>query len=100
MTDSLRFGLSLPVEHLANESIAERFANMLEVARHAEAAGFDTLSAPQHYLAAPSQYLHCIPVLARVAAETSRVNLLTNIIQLTLLHPVDMAESLATLDVV
>jgi len=51
------------------------------------------LTAPQHYLAAPSQYLHCVPVLARVAAEVSRVELCTNIIQLTLHHPVEVAET-------
>ncbi|MBT6275415.1 MAG: LLM class flavin-dependent oxidoreductase [Chromatiales bacterium] len=99
MTHPLRFGISLPVEHIAEDSIAERFANLLEVARVAEAAGFDTLSAPQHYLGSPSQYLHCIPVLARIAGETATARLCTNIIQLTLMHPVDIAESLATLDI-
>jgi alkanesulfonate monooxygenase SsuD/methylene tetrahydromethanopterin reductase-like flavin-dependent oxidoreductase (luciferase family) len=100
MIDALRTSLMLPVEHASGDDIAERFKNMLEVARLAEQGGIDMLTAPQHYLAAPSQYLHCVPVLARVAAEVSRVSLLTNIIQLTLHHPVEVAETLATLDIV
>ena len=90
----------LPVEHAAGEDIAVRFADMLEVARLADEGGIDMLNAPQHYLAAPSQYLHCVPVLARVAAQVSRASLVTNIIQLTLHHPVEVAETLATLDII
>jgi alkanesulfonate monooxygenase SsuD/methylene tetrahydromethanopterin reductase-like flavin-dependent oxidoreductase (luciferase family) len=100
MSTPLRTSLMLPVEHAAGEDIAARFAGMLEVARLAEQGGIDMLTAPQHYLAAPSQYLHCVPVLARVAAEATRVALCTNIIQLTLHHPVEVAETLATLDIV
>lgn len=100
MTETMRTSLMLPVEHAPGEDIAERFANLLEVARLAEQGGIDMLTAPQHYLAAPSQYLHCVPVLARVAAEVSRVALVTNIIQLTLHHPVEVAETLATLDII
>jgi len=99
MPQPLRTSLMLPVEHAAGEDIAARFAGMLEIARLAEQGGIDMLTAPQHYLAAPSQYLHCVPVLARVAAEVSRVALCTNIIQLTLHHPVEVAETLATLDI-
>lgn len=96
----MMISLMLPVEHAAGDDIAERFANLLEVARLAEDGGIQILTAPQHYLAAPSQYLHCVPVLSRVAAEVSKVTLCTNIIQLTLHHPVEVAETLATLDIV
>jgi len=100
MSNDLRFGLMAPVEHREDEDIAERFRQLLEIARLAEQAGFDYMDAPQHYLAATSQYLHCVPTLARIAAETQRLQLCTNIIQLTLHNPVEIAESLATLDIV
>lgn len=100
MSEALRFGMMLPVEHAPEENMRERFGQLLEAARLAEEAGFDYLDAPQHYLTPTSSYLHCIPTLARVAAETKRVNLCTNIIQLTLHNPVDIAELLATLEVV
>ncbi|MEM7405272.1 MAG: LLM class flavin-dependent oxidoreductase [Pseudomonadota bacterium] len=100
MSQRLRFGMLLPVEHVPGDDIQKRFANLLEAARLAEQAGFSYLDAPQHYLASPSQYLHCIPLLARVAADVTTMQLCTNIIQLTLHNPVQIAEELATLDVI
>jgi len=41
-----------------------------------------------------------LPVLARVAAEIGDMTLGTGIMLLALQHPVDVAESLATLDVI
>ena len=61
MSQSFRMGMMLPVEHAADDSVSERLKNLLEAARLAEQAGFKFLDAPQHYLASPSQYLHCIP---------------------------------------
>ena len=100
MASKFRFGLMTPVEHHPDDDIQTRFANVMELAKLADEAGFDYLDAPQHYLSASSQYLHCIPVLARLAAETRNVQLCTNIIQLTLHNPVEIAEMLATLDVI
>ena len=100
MSQPFRMGMMLPVEHAADDSPTDRFKNLLEAARLAEQAGFKFLDAPQHYLASPSQYFHCVPLLARVAAEVETVDLCTNIIQLTLHNPVMVAEELATLDVI
>ena len=79
MTDALRTSLMLPVEHAPGDDIAERFENMLEVARLAEQGGIDMLHAPQHSVAAPSQYLSCVPVLARAAAAVGCVSFVTHI---------------------
>ena len=73
MASKFRFGLMTPVEHHPDDDIQTRFANVMELAKLADEAGFDYLDAPQHYLSASSQYLHCIPVLARLAAETRNV---------------------------
>ena len=100
MSEGLNVGLLLAVEHGAEDSIAQRFANALQIAIRAREAGFEYLDAPQHLLAAPNQYMHCIPLLARVAAEVPGMRLGTNVIELTLHHPVEIAESLATLDIV
>ena len=100
MTHEFRVGMMLPVEHAADDDIRTRLENLLEAARVAKEAGFGYLDAPQHYLAHPSQYFHCVPLLARVAAEVDDLPLCTNIIQLTLHNPVQVAEELATLDVI
>ena len=96
----MRFGLSLPMQHPVGDDMPRRFAELLEMVRLAREAGFRHVSASQHYLAAPFQYMQPIPVLARVAAEVGDMTLGTGIMLLALQHPVDVAESLATLDVI
>ena len=96
----MRFGLYVPGEHAADDDIVQRFDDALETARLAVDAGFDFLEWGQHYLVPEFQYLAVLPVLARVAAEVPGVELGTNILLLPLLNPVDVAESIATMDVI
>jgi alkanesulfonate monooxygenase SsuD/methylene tetrahydromethanopterin reductase-like flavin-dependent oxidoreductase (luciferase family) len=96
----MRFSLSLPMQHPIGDDLTQRFAELLEMVRLARQAGFSHVSASQHYLAAPFQYMQPLPVLARVAAETGEMTLGTGIMLLALQQPVDVAESIATLDVI
>ena len=96
----MRFGLSLPMQHPMGDDLPRRFSELLETVRLARQAGFHHVSASQHYLAAPFQYLQPVPVLARVAAEAGEMTLGTGIMLLALQQPVDVAESIATLDVI
>jgi alkanesulfonate monooxygenase SsuD/methylene tetrahydromethanopterin reductase-like flavin-dependent oxidoreductase (luciferase family) len=96
----MKFGLSLPVQHLPDEPGAERIRDLLEQVKLARDLGFDSISASQHYLAEPFQYFQPIPLLARIAAESGRMRLITNILLLPLYNPVDLAEQLATLDII
>jgi alkanesulfonate monooxygenase SsuD/methylene tetrahydromethanopterin reductase-like flavin-dependent oxidoreductase (luciferase family) len=96
----MKFGLSVPVQHPPDEPGAERVHELLEQVKLARDLGFDSISASQHYLAAPFQYFQPIPLLARIAAESGGMALITNILLLPLHNPVDLAEQLATLDVI
>ncbi len=96
----MRFGLSLPMQHPVGDDMPKRFGEMLEMVRLARQAGFHHVSASQHCLAAPFQYMQPIPVLARVAAEAGEMTVGTGILLLALQQPVDVAESMATLDVI
>jgi alkanesulfonate monooxygenase SsuD/methylene tetrahydromethanopterin reductase-like flavin-dependent oxidoreductase (luciferase family) len=96
----MRFGLSLPMQHPMGDDLPQRFSELLETVRLARQAGFHHVSASQHYLAAPFQYMQPLPVLARVAAEAGEMTLGTGIMLLALQQPVDVAESIATLDVI
>lgn len=96
----MRFGLSLPMQHPMGDDLPQRFTELLEMVRLARQAGFHHVSASQHYLAAPFQYMQPLPVLARVAAEAGDMTLGTGIMLLALQQPVDVAESIATLDVI
>ena len=96
----MKFGLSVPVQHRSDEPSAERMRELLEQVKLARDLGFDSISASQHYLAAPFQYFQPIPLLARIAAESGEMTLITNILLLPLYNPVDLAEQLATLDII
>jgi len=94
------FGLQISVQHVPDESQAARFAEHLEQVRLARAVGFASVWASQHYLSDPFTYFQPIPTLARVAAEADGMTLGTGCLLLPLHQPVDVAESLATLDVI
>src|SRR5690242_21849043 len=96
----MRLGLALSVQHPPDEPQAARFAEHLEQVRAARAAGFSHVWASQHYLSAPFTYFQPLPTLGRVAAEAGTMTLGTSVLLLPLHAPVDVAEQIATLDVI
>ncbi|MBI3965552.1 MAG: LLM class flavin-dependent oxidoreductase, partial [Chloroflexi bacterium] len=96
----VRFGIQLCDQHPAGDSMVRRFDDNVEQVRLARDVGFDTIVAGQHYLSSPLQMLQSVPLLARLAAETGEMRLATCIILLALPNPVDIAEQIATLDII
>lgn len=96
----MHFGLQLSVQHLPGDPQDARFRDHLEQVRLARAVGFRSVWASQHYLSDPFTYFQPVPTLARVAAEADGMDLGTGVLLLPLHHPVDVAEQLATLDVI
>jgi alkanesulfonate monooxygenase SsuD/methylene tetrahydromethanopterin reductase-like flavin-dependent oxidoreductase (luciferase family) len=96
----MKLGLALSVQHRPEESQVARFGEHLEQVRMARAVGFESVWASQHYLSEPFTYFQPFPTLGRVAAEAEGMALGTGVILLPLHQPVDLAEQLATLDVI
>ena len=96
----MRLGLALSVQHPPEDPQATRFADHLAQVRAARAAGFAHVWASQHYLSAPFTYFQPLPTLARVAADAGDMTLGTSVLLLPLHAPVDVAEQVATLDVI
>src|SRR3989449_5978852 len=96
----MKFGIGLSVQHLPEDPQAARFQEPVEQSRLARAVGFPRVWASQHYLSDPFTYFQPIPTLARVAAEAPGMTLGTGCLLLPLHHPVEIAEQLATLDVI
>src|SRR5205814_8531424 len=96
----MRLGLGLSVQHPPQDRQATRFAEHLAQGRAAGAAGFSDVWASQHYLSAPYTYFQPLPTLGRVAAEAGDMTLGTSVLLLPLHAPVDVAEQVATLDVI
>src|SRR5438477_8565412 len=96
----MRPGRGLSVQHPPEDPQATRFAEHLAQVRAARAAGFSHVWASQHYVAAPYTYFQPLPTLGRVAAEAGEMSLGTGVLLLPLHAPVDVAEQIATLDVI
>ena len=93
---SLRLGLLLSG---GTESDGGGVAELsVQLARAASEVDFAHLVCGQHFLTSPQTYLQPIPLLARLAPEVPNMQLVTGVLLLPLLHPVQLAEELATLD--
>jgi alkanesulfonate monooxygenase SsuD/methylene tetrahydromethanopterin reductase-like flavin-dependent oxidoreductase (luciferase family) len=96
----MQLGLALSVQHRPEDSQVARFAEHVEQVRVARAVGFSSVWASQHYLSDPFTYFQPLPTLGRLAAEADGMRLGTGVLLLPLHQPVDLAEQLATLDVI
>ena len=97
----LKFGLSLSglLQHTGDGDMVARFEDVLALTRLGRELGFDYIYAGQHFLTHPYQMLQPVASLARLAAETGDMDLVT-IVLMPLVNPVQMAEDIATLDVI
>lgn len=94
-----QFGLVLCSQFPPGDDATARFAEQVEQVHHARDNGFLSVWATQHYLAEEFQYLHPLAVLGRLVPETGDMRIGTAITLMALAHPVDLAEQLATLDI-
>ena len=92
-------GLMVSTQYPVDEGPVERFSEQIDQVRFARDHGFDGVFATQHYLAYPFQYLHPLATLARLIPETGDMRIGTGISLAALAHPVDLAEQLATIDI-
>ncbi len=95
----MRFGIHLGSQHLPGDSVVERFKEHVEQVRLLRDLGFDSIWSGQHYLAHPLQFLQTVPLLSRLSAEAGDMSVGSDIVILTVQNPVDIAEQIATLDI-
>ncbi len=96
----MQFGIWLCDQHPANDDMERRLDDLVEQVHLARDAGFSTIVLGQHFLSSPFQMLQTVPLLARLAPEAGNLRLATVILLLGLLNPVQVAEEMATLDVI
>ena len=97
----MRFGISLSGmgQQPAGEDMRRRFQDIVEYVRAARDMGFQLVYQGQHYLTHPYQQLQAMPLLARLAAEAEGMDMVATLL-LPVHHPVDLAERVATMDVI
>jgi len=96
----MKLSLIVRGQHPAGDDIRERLRDDLDLVRRAEQLGFDGIVKGSHYSAHPFQSVQQIPFLAQVAAIAPRLRLICGLVLLPLHKPLDLAEQLATLDII
>jgi alkanesulfonate monooxygenase SsuD/methylene tetrahydromethanopterin reductase-like flavin-dependent oxidoreductase (luciferase family) len=86
-------------QHPAAEDMRARLADDLDLVRRAEIFGFNAVVKGSHYSAHPLQSLQQIPFLAQAALVAPRLRLVCGLVLLPLHKPLEVAEQLATLDI-
>jgi alkanesulfonate monooxygenase SsuD/methylene tetrahydromethanopterin reductase-like flavin-dependent oxidoreductase (luciferase family) len=95
----MQFGLMLRAQFPQGDDMQVRFQEQLEQARLANALGFASITKGMHYSSPPLQSLQQMPFLCRVIAEAPNLRVNFGLILLALHKPLDIAEQLATVDV-
>ncbi len=95
----MRFGIVLKAQFEAGEDPRTYFRELVEQAQLAEALGFDSITRTSHYSISPLQTLQQIPLLARLSGEAPGLRLNAGVVLVALHKPLDLAEQLASLDV-
>ena len=100
----MKIGLQIP-DFTSPDGPARLGANLATVARTADDAGFDSLAVMDHFFQiqavgpADHEMLEAYTTLGYLAANTSRVKLLTLVTGVTYRHPGILAKIITTLDV-
>ena len=97
----MKFGVSLSAiaQQPAGADMQQAFADICTYVGAARDLGFDMVYQGQHYLTDPYQQLQTMPLLARISAEARGMGLVATML-VPLHHPVDLAERVATMDVI
>jgi alkanesulfonate monooxygenase SsuD/methylene tetrahydromethanopterin reductase-like flavin-dependent oxidoreductase (luciferase family) len=96
----MKFGIMVMPQHPRTDSPTKQFRETVTLTRLARDAGFDSIACGQHFLSPPYQNLQSIPLLARLAADSGAMDIILSILLLPLYNPVQVAEDVASLDVI
>jgi alkanesulfonate monooxygenase SsuD/methylene tetrahydromethanopterin reductase-like flavin-dependent oxidoreductase (luciferase family) len=95
----IQFGLMMRAQFPQGDDMQVRFSELVEQARVANALGYASVTKGMHYSAAPWQDFQQFPFLCRIMAEAPALRLNFGLVLLSLHKPLDIAEQIATVDV-
>ncbi|TFV61900.1 LLM class flavin-dependent oxidoreductase [Geodermatophilus sp. DF01-2] len=96
----VKVGLFLTNQHPPGTDMAHKLDEQLAMLRYARDSGWDSVWAGQHYLGEDFAMLQPAPFLGRLAADAGDMTLGLGIMLLALQNPVDVAETVVSLDAV
>lgn len=95
----IQFGLMMRGQFPQGDDMQMRFQELMEQARLANRLGYASVTTGMHYSSAPFQDFQQFPFMCRVMAEAPNLRLNFGLVLLSLHKPLDIAEQLATADV-
>ena len=95
----MEYGFFVRGQYQRGDDMVVRFKELMAQVRLAEKLGFSDLMSGMHYAGYPLTQFQLLPFLSRAMVEAPTMRLVTGIILLSLHKPLDMAEQLATIDV-
>ena len=96
----MKLGFFVTNQYLPGESMSEKIQESSEQVRAARDAGFSLIATGEHYLAAPYQMSTSFTLLSRLAADAGDMQVAATVILVPLHNPVELAESISTLDAI
>jgi alkanesulfonate monooxygenase SsuD/methylene tetrahydromethanopterin reductase-like flavin-dependent oxidoreductase (luciferase family) len=95
----MQFGLMMRAQFPAGDDMSARFRELVEQARLANRLGYASLTKGMHYSGAPWRDFQQFPFLCRMMAEAPDLRLNFGLVLLSLHKPLDIAEQIASADV-
>ena len=96
----MKLGFFVTNQYLPGESMPQKIQDSSEQVRAAREAGFSLIATGEHFLAAPYQMSNSFTLLSRLAADAGDMQVAATVILVPLHNPVELAESIATLDAI
>ena len=96
----MKLGFFVTNQYLPGESMPQKIQESSEQVKAARDAGFSLIATGEHFLAAPYQMSNSFTLLSRLAADAGDMQVAATVILVPLHNPVELAESIATLDAI
>jgi alkanesulfonate monooxygenase SsuD/methylene tetrahydromethanopterin reductase-like flavin-dependent oxidoreductase (luciferase family) len=96
----MKVGIFLTNQNPVGSDMVSALEDQYLMTRHARDRGWDAVATGQHYLSEGMSQLQLLPFLARLAAEAGDMTGVAGILLLGLHNPVEVAECMASLDVI
>jgi alkanesulfonate monooxygenase SsuD/methylene tetrahydromethanopterin reductase-like flavin-dependent oxidoreductase (luciferase family) len=96
----MKVGIFLTCQHPPGSDMVVALEGQYAMARLARDRGWDAVATGQHYLSAGVRQVQLVPYLARLAAEAGEMTGIAGVLLTTLHNPVEVAESIASLDAI
>jgi alkanesulfonate monooxygenase SsuD/methylene tetrahydromethanopterin reductase-like flavin-dependent oxidoreductase (luciferase family) len=96
----MKVGIYLTNQHPPGTDMVSALEEQLVMVRAARDRGWDAVATGQHYLSEGMSQLQLVPFLSRLSAEAGEMTGIAGVLLLSLHHPVEVAEHVASLDII